>query len=118
MSSINKAILIGNLGNDPELRETKSGESVVNFRMATSWRSKDKAEVTSWHNIVVFGKQGKTVAEFMKKGSKVYVEGRIQERTWDDKDGNKRYMTEIIANDVRFMDKKASESAEGVDFDF
>jgi single-strand DNA-binding protein len=112
MKSVNKVILLGALGADPELRFTPAGVAVCNFRMATSESFKDKdgqqQERTEWHTIVVWQKQGESCAKYLKKGSKVYVEGRLQTRSWDDKDGNKRYSTEVVASDVGFLDSKPS----------
>lgn len=107
MASVNKAIVMGNLGADPELRYTQGGAAVCNLRVATNerWRDKDGAqqERTEWHSIVVFGKQGENCEKYLKKGRSVYVEGRIQTRDWEDKDGNKRYTTEIVAQTVQFL---------------
>lgn len=107
MASINKVILIGNLGNDPEVRYLPSGQPVANFNIATTekWTGKDgnPGEKTEWHRIVVFGKQAENCKEYLKKGRQVYVEGRIQTREWDDKEGQKRRTTEIIANTVQFL---------------
>lgn len=104
---VNKAILIGNLGKDPEVRFTPSGRAVAKFSIATSERWTDqqgqKQERTEWHNIVVWGKQAETCGQYLAKGRQVFVEGRISNRSYDDKDGNKRYITEIIARDVRFL---------------
>lgn len=107
MASVNKAIILGNLGRDPELRHTGSGTPVCNFPVATSERFQDKGgewqERTEWHTIVVWGRQGENCAKYLAKGRSVYVEGRIQTRDWQDKDGNKRYTTEIVANTVQFI---------------
>ena len=108
MAGINKAILIGRLGADPEVRYTPSGVAVANFNIATSeeWKDKDtgeKKERTEWHRIVVWSKLGELCGEYLSKGRQVYVEGRIQTRSWDDRDGNKRYTTEIVATDVQFL---------------
>ena len=107
---LNKAILIGNLGGDPEVRYTQSGTAVANFTMATSERWKDKEgqqqEQTEWHRIVAFARLGEICGEYLSKGSKVYIEGRIQTRSWDDKDGNKRYTTEIVAREMKMLDSK------------
>ena len=108
MSGINKAILIGRLGSDPEIRYTPSGVAVANFSIATSeeWKDKDtgdKQERTEWHRIVVWRRLAEICGEYLSKGRQVYVEGRIQTRSWEDRDGNKRYTTEIIANDVQFL---------------
>jgi single-strand DNA-binding protein len=108
MSGLNKAILIGRLGSDPEIRYTPSGVAVANFSIATSeeWKDKDtgeKKERTEWHRIVAWRKLGEICGEYLSKGKQVYVEGRIQTRSWEDKDGNKKYTTEIVANDVQFL---------------
>jgi len=107
MSGVNKAILIGNLGADPEARYTQSGQAVTNFRIATSerWTGRDgqQQERTEWHRIVTFGKLAETCRDYLSKGRQVYVEGRIQTRQWEDRDGNKRYTTEIVAQTVRFL---------------
>ena len=107
MAGVNKAILVGNLGRDPELRQTPSGQSVCNFTVATSesWtdRNGERVERTEWHRIVAWGKTGELCAQYLSKGRTVYVEGRIQTREWEDKDGNKRYTTEINAQNVNFI---------------
>jgi single-strand DNA-binding protein len=110
-------ILIGRLGSDPEVRYTPSGVAVANFNIATSeeWKDKDsgeKRERTEWHRIVAWRRLGEICGEYLSKGQQVYVEGRIQTNTWEDKEGNKRYTTEIIANTVQFLGKReSSESA-------
>ena len=107
MASVNKAILIGNLGKDPELRYTPSGQAVASFPLATTDRYKDKdgnwQERTDWHNIVVWGRQGETTKEYLSKGRSAYIEGRIQTRSYDDRDGNKKWITEIVASRVQFL---------------
>ena len=107
MASLNKVILIGNLGADPEVRYTASGSTVANFRIATSeqWndRNGERQERTEWHRIVVWGRQAETCGEYLRKGRSVYVEGRIQTREWEDKDGNRRWTTEINADRVLFL---------------
>jgi single-strand DNA-binding protein len=113
MAGINKVIIVGNLGGDPEVRYTPSGSAVANFNVATSesWKDKntgEKKERTEWHRIVVWGKLGELCGEYLSKGRQVYVEGRLQTRSYDDKDGVKRYMTEIIATDVQFLGSKES----------
>ena len=104
MAGVNKAILIGNLGKDPELRYTPGGQAVASFTLATSekWRDKDGVmqDRTEWHNIVVWGRQAEIAKEYLAKGRPVYIEGRIQTRSWEDKDGNKRYTTEVVANQM------------------
>ena len=105
--SVNKAILIGNLGRDPEVRFTGSGKAVANFSIATSEVFSDaqgqRQERTEWHNIVVWGKQAETCGQYLQKGRQVYIEGSIRSRQYDDKDGNKRYITEIVAQRVQFL---------------
>ena len=107
MAGINKAILIGNLGRDPELRYTQSGQAVVNFSIATTetWNDKngERQERTEWHRIVAWGKTGELCAQYLSKGRTVYIEGRIQTREWEDREGNKRTTTEINAQNVTFL---------------
>lgn len=107
MAGVNKAILIGNLGRDPELRYTQSGQAVVNFSLATTenWTDKngERVEKTEWHRIVAWGKTGELCAQYLSKGRTVYIEGRIQTRDWEDKDGIKRQTTEINATTVQFL---------------
>jgi len=117
MASVNKAIIVGNLGADPELRHTPNGQAVCELRIATSssWtKNGEKHEQTEWHRVVVWGKQAEATAKYLSKGRQVYVEGRIQTRSWDDKDGTKRYMTEIIASDVQFLGGKGGDGNERV----
>lgn len=106
--SINKAILIGNLGKDPELRYTSAGVAVATFSVATneSWKDQDGnvQERTQWHNIVAWRKIAEVCSEYLKKGSRIYVEGRIQYRTYDDKNGVKRYVTEIVLDQMVMLD--------------
>ena len=105
--SVNKVILIGNLGKDPDVRRLNSGDQVVSFTLATSetWRDKnsgERKEKTEWHNVVIFNENlGKVVEQYCKKGSKVYVEGQLQTRKWQDKDGNDRYTTEVVLQRFR-----------------
>ena len=118
MAGVNKAILIGNLGRDPELRYTQNGQAVVNFTLATSesWNDKasgEKVERTEWHRIVVWGKLGELCAQYLTKGRSVYVEGRIQTREWEDKEGQKRRTTEINAQNVKFLDSASRSSGPG-----
>lgn len=108
MASINKVILIGNLGAKPELKYLPSGQAVCEMRLATNEVFNDKnnqrQERTEWHRVVVWGKSGENCAQYLDKGRQVYVEGRLQTRSWDDKNtGEKRYMTEIVANTVQFL---------------
>ncbi len=106
-SGVNKVILVGHLGADPELRYTPSGAAVCEMRLATneSWtdRQGQRQERTEWHRIVVWSKLAENCSKYLNKGRQVYVEGRLRTRSWDDKDGNKRYTTEVIANDVQFL---------------
>ncbi len=115
---INKAILIGNLGRDPETRYTQGGAAVTHFSVATSdsWRDKqsgEQQERTEWHNVVCFARLAEVAGEYLRKGSKVYIEGRIQTRKWQDKEGQDRYTTEIIANDMQMLDSRGG--GEGYD---
>jgi single-strand DNA-binding protein len=102
--SVNKVILIGNLGKDPEVKYTPSGTAVANFTLATNERYKDKdgqwQDRTEWHNIVAWQRTAEIAGEYLKKGRSVYIEGRLQTRSWDDKDGQKHYKTEIVAQDL------------------
>ncbi len=105
---INKVILIGNLGQDPEVRAMPSGSSVANLRIATteSWRDKqtgENKEVTEWHTVVLFGRTAEVAQQYLKKGSSVYIEGRLRTRKWQDKTGNDRYTTEIVGNDMQML---------------
>ena len=104
---VNKVILIGNLGGDPEIRYTSSGTAVANFSIATTerWNTQggEKEERTEWHRIVAFGRLGEICGEYLSKGKPVYIEGRIQTRTWDDRDGNKRTTTEIVASSMQML---------------
>ena len=106
-NGLNKAILIGNLGKDPEMRYTPGGLGIANFNIATSetWNNKEGAKETrtEWHRIVAFGKLAEICGEYLSKGKQVYIEGRIQTRDWEDKDGNKRYTTEIVANQMLML---------------
>lgn len=106
---VNKATIIGNLGRDPEVRFTPGGQAVCKFSVATTekWtKDGEKKEETTWHNVVVWGKQAETCGQYLAKGRQVYVEGKIINRSYDDKDGNKKYITEIVARDVRFLGGK------------
>jgi single-strand DNA-binding protein len=107
MAGVNKVILVGNLGADPEIRYTTSGAAVANFRIATteSYKNKEgqKEEKTEWHRIVTFGKLAEICGEYLNKGKQVYVEGRIQTRQWEDKEGTTRYTTEIVCNQMQML---------------
>lgn len=112
MGGLNKAMAIGHLGRDPELRYTQSGTAVCNFSLAVSERQKKGEELvdhTEWLNISVFGKSAENAAKYLAKGSQAYVEGRIQTRKWKDKDGKDRYTTEIVANNVQYLGGGKSE---------
>jgi len=117
MAGVNKVILIGNLGRDPELRYTPGGQAVGNFPLATSekWRDREgnMQDRTEWHNIVVWGRQAETAKEYLVKGRSVYIEGRIQTRSWEDKEGNKRYTTEVIAARLQFLGGRDSGAPSG-----
>ncbi|MCK4417744.1 MAG: single-stranded DNA-binding protein [Candidatus Latescibacteria bacterium] len=115
--SVNKVILIGHLGADPELKYTPGGRAVANFNMATTdaWTDKssgEKKEKTEWHRIVVWDKQAEICGEYLKKGSHVYIEGRLQTRSWEDKNGMKRYTTEIVAQRMQMLGAKETAPAE------
>jgi single-strand DNA-binding protein len=113
---INKAILIGRLGKDPEVRYTPDGTMVTNFTLATDeqWKDKsgEKVQKTEWHRIVTFGKLAEICGNYLVKGKMVFIEGRIQTRSWEDKDGVKRYTTEIVANDMKMLDSKGQGKAD------
>jgi len=113
--TINKAILVGRLGKDPEMKYTPSGTAVASFSIATNYSIKDGdgnyVDKTDWHNIVVFGRRAEFAGEYLSKGRLVYIEGRIQTRSWEDKDGNKRYITEIISSDVQLLGSKGDSPA-------
>ncbi len=113
MASVNKVILIGNLGKDPETRYLPSGDAVTNITVATteSWKDKksgDKQEHTEWHRISFFGRQAEIAGEYLKKGSPVYIEGRIRTRKWQDKEGQDRYSTEIVADRMQLLGGRGS----------
>lgn len=113
---VNKVILIGNLGRDPELRYTQSGTAVCNFSLATTERTKQGGEWTDhteWHNVVVFGKAAESCSNYLAKGSSAYIEGRIQTRKWQDREGKDRTTTEIIANAIQFLGGNRGAKAEG-----
>jgi single-strand DNA-binding protein len=105
--SVNKVILLGNVGKDPEIRSTPGGTMVANFTLATSDRFQDQQgnwqDRTEWHNLVAFKRTAEIVRDYVKKGSKLYIEGKIQTRTWDDKEGLKHYKTEILVNDLSLL---------------
>ncbi|MFK5926062.1 MAG: single-stranded DNA-binding protein [Desulfuromusa sp.] len=105
--SVNKVILVGNLGKDPELRYTPSGTAVATFSLATTERYKDregnKQEKTEWHNIVVWRQLAEICGKYLHKGKQIYVEGKIQNRSYDDRDGNKRYISEVVVNEMQML---------------
>ena len=106
--SVNKVILVGNLGKDPEIRSLGSGDRVANLTLATSesWRDKQSGEMkeqTEWHTVVMWNKLGEIAAEYLRKGSQVYIEGKLRTRKWQDKEGNDRYTTEIIASEMNML---------------
>jgi single-strand DNA-binding protein len=110
---VNKVILVGNLGADPETRYTAGGSAVTNVRLATtdSWKDKqsgEQQERTEWHRLVFWGRLAEIAAEYLRKGSQIYVEGRIQTRKWQDQSGNDRYSTEIVANEMQMLGGRGS----------
>lgn len=115
---VNKVILIGNLGGDPEVRYTPNGSAVANATMATSnaWRDKQSGEMqerTEWHRIIFFNRLAEIVGEYLKKGSKIYIEGSLRTRKWQDKAGVDRYTTEIVANEMQMLDSRGSSGGSG-----
>ena len=112
---VNKIILLGNLGKDPELRYTASQTPVCTFSLATGERRKDQSgnwtDHTEWHNVVTFGRTAENCNSYLQKGRQVYIEGRVQTRKWEDKQGNTRYTTEVVANNVQFVGTKNGASA-------
>ena len=112
---VNKVILIGNIGADPELRYTPSGTAVTNYNMATNenWtdNSGERQERTEWHRIVVWGRLAEICNQYLRKGSKVYIEGRLQTRSWEGQDGLKRYTTEVVARDMQILDSRDDAAA-------
>lgn len=116
--SVNKAILVGNVGNDPEVRYLEGGTSVARFSLATTENYKNKSgervSQTEWHNIVAWRQLAELTEKFITKGRQLYIEGRITNRSWEDKDGNKRYTTEIVANSIQLLGKKGDEDGPSV----
>jgi len=115
MSGINKVIIVGNLGNDPETRYATSGDAVTNISVATSesWKDKQtgaKQERTEWHRVVFFKRLAEIASEFLRKGSKVYIEGQLRTRKWQDKDGKDNYTTEIVAREMQMLDSRGGDS--------
>jgi single-strand DNA-binding protein len=119
MASVNKVILIGNLGRDPETRYMPDGGAITNISIATTenWKDKngDKQEKTEWHRVAFFGKLAEIAGEYLKKGSQVYVEGRLQTRKWQDKDGQDKYTTEIVANAMQMLGSRQGMGGGGAD---
>jgi single-strand DNA-binding protein len=120
MASVNKVILVGNLGADPETRYLPSGDAVANIRLATTDRYKDKAsnefkELTEWHRVAFFGRLAEIVNEYLKKGSSVYIEGRIRTRKWTDQSGQERYSTEIVADQMQMLGGRGGAAGGGDD---
>ncbi|HEX9948825.1 MAG TPA: single-stranded DNA-binding protein [Thermodesulfobacteriota bacterium] len=117
MLGVNKVILVGNLGADPEVRYSSTGTAVANFRIATSenWTNKEggKETRTDWHRVVAFGKLGEICAEYLSKGKQVYVEGKLRTRSWEDKEGKKRWITEVVASNMVMLGQ-ASEQAKAM----
>lgn len=116
MAGINKVILVGNLGNDPEIRYAPSGDAIANLSVATSesWKDKntgERKEKTEWHRVVLFGKKAELAGEYLRKGSKVYLEGKLQTRKWQDKEGQDRYTTEVVlqnyGGEMQFLDSRS-----------
>ena len=122
MASVNKVILIGNLGRDPETRYTADGAAITNITIATSDRWKDKAsgemkEATEWHRVAFFGRLAEIAGEYLKKGRPVYVEGRLRTRKWQDKDGQDRYTTEIVAENMQMLGSREGMGGGAPDFE-
>lgn len=119
MPSLNKVMLIGNLGRDLEVRYMPNGDAVANVALATaeSWKDKngDKQEKTEWHRVIFFGRQAEIAGEYLKKGSQIYIEGRLQTRKWNDKDGNERYTTEIVADRMQMLGSRSGNANGGND---
>lgn len=117
-NGINKVIIVGNLGDDPEVRYTQAGAAIANISVATSesWKDKntgEQQEKTEWHRIVMFNRLGEIAGEYLKKGSKVYIEGKLQTRKWQDQSGQDRYTTEIVASEMQMLDSRGSEQQSG-----
>ena len=120
MASVNKVILVGNLGKDPETRYAPSGDAITNITIATSdtWKDKatgEKKEATEWHRVVFFGRLAEIAGEYLKKGRSVYVEGRLRTRKWQDKDGQDRYTTEIVADQMQMLGNREGMGGGGMD---
>jgi len=111
---VNKVILVGNLGADPEIKYATSGTAIANLRVATTENRKNRdgdwEELTEWHRVVMFGKQAEVCKDYLRKGSKIYIEGRLQTRSWDDQSGQKRYMTEVVGNQMVMLDPRGQDA--------
>ncbi len=119
---VNKVILIGNLGADPEVRYTPDGAPVANFNLATSesWNDRssgEKQERTEWHRLVVWRKLAEIAGQYLKKGSKIYIEGKLQTRSWEDQSGQKRYTTEVVVNELQMLDSRGEGGGGGISRD-
>ena len=115
---INKVIIVGNLGNDPEVRYSSNGAAIANLSVATSesWKDKNTGEMqekTEWHRIVMFNRLGEIAGEYLRKGSKVYIEGKLQTRKWQDQSGQDKYTTEIVANEMQMLDSRGDNAGQG-----
>jgi single-strand DNA-binding protein len=115
VGSVNKVILIGNLGRDPEVRHTPNGAAVTNFSIATNevWNNREgqREERTEWHRVVAFGKLAEICGQYLKRGKQVYIEGRLQTRSWEDRDGNKRSTTEVVATNMTMLGRPGEPDA-------
>ena len=117
MAGVNKVIIVGNLGNDPELRYSNNGAAIANISVATSdsWKDKttgERQERTEWHRVTLFNRLGEVAGQYLKKGSKVYIEGKLQTRKWQDPQGNDRYSTDIIADQMQMLDGKGEQGGQ------
>ena len=114
---VNKVMLIGNLGQDPEVRHTNSGQPVANLRVATSRRVKDRDgnwnDQTEWHTVVCFARLAELAGQYLHKGSKIFVEGRLQTRSWEDREGKKQYRTEVVCENLKFLDSRGDGAGSG-----
>jgi len=115
---VNKVILVGNLGNDPEVRYANNGAAIANLSIATSesWKDKntgEQQEKTEWHRVVMFNRLGEIAGEYLRKGSKVYIEGKLQTRKWQDQSGQDKYTTEIVANEMQMLDSRGDNMGQG-----
>ena len=115
---VNKVILVGNLGNDPEVRYANNGAAIANLSIATSesWKDKntgEQQEKTEWHRVVMFNRLGEIAGEYLRKGSKIYIEGKLQTRKWQDQSGQDRYSTEIVASEMQMLDSRGDNMGQG-----